>query len=140
MHFFSISCCSRLHSFTNFLFLPLADAPDGSPIVEMPNSDIPVSVIHDLDELLTSGLTLEDAVTNLRGSLVPPGHEPYPFRTNTAESLLDKLRSVVATYTFRKRIEELKDRVLISHLTSMFQRLIQLQVLYTTSEVTITTF
>lgn len=110
MHLFSISCCSRLHSFTNFLFLPLADAPDGSPIVEMPNSDIPVSVIHDLDELLTSGLTLEDAVTNLRGSLVPPGHEPYPFRTNTAESLLDKLRSVVATYTFRKRIEELKEQ------------------------------
>ena len=107
---FSISCCSRLHPFTNFLFLPLAVAPNGSPIVEMPNSDIPVSVIHNIDELLTSGLTLEDAVTNLRGSLVPPGHEPYPFRTNTAESLLDKLRSVVASYTFCKRVEELKEQ------------------------------
>ena len=95
---------------TDFLFLPLAAAPDGSPIVEMPNRDIPVSVIHDLDELLASGLTLDDAVTNLRGSLVPLGHEPYPFRANTAESLLDKLRSVVATYTCSRRVEELKDR------------------------------
>ena len=99
----------------------------------MPNNDIPVSVICDLDELLTSGLTLEDAVMNLRGSLIPPGHEPYPFRTNKTGSLLDKLRSVVVIYTFCKRVKELKEQVLISHLTIMCQRLIQLQVLYTMS-------
>ena len=74
----------------------------------MPNSDIPVSVILELDQILASGLSLEDAITNLRGRLVPPGYNPYPFRSNTTESLLDKLRSIVATYTFRKRVAELK--------------------------------
>lgn len=74
----------------------------------MPNSDIPVSVILELNQILASGLSLEDAITNLRGSLVPPGYTPYPFQSNTTESLLDKLRSIVATYTFRKRIAELK--------------------------------
>lgn len=54
------------------------------------------------------GLSLEDAITNIRGRLVPPGYTPYPFRTNTEESLLDKLRSIVATYTFRKKVEEFK--------------------------------
>ena len=77
----TFNCFSRLRSiFTNLLLLLLAVAPNGSPIVEMPSTDIPVSVIRDLDELLASGLTLDDAVTNLRGSLVPPGREPYPFR------------------------------------------------------------
>lgn len=74
----------------------------------MPNSHISVSVIHELDQILASGLSLEDAITNLRGSLVPPGYTPYPFRSNTTESPLHKLRSTVATYTFRKRVAELK--------------------------------
>lgn len=74
----------------------------------MPNSDISVSVIHELDQILASGLSLEDAITNLRGSLVPPGYTPYPFRSNTTESRLHKLRSTVATYAFRKRVAELK--------------------------------
>ena len=34
---------------------------------------------------------------------------PYPFRKNTEESLLDKLRSLVATYTFRNGVRELQD-------------------------------
>lgn len=85
-------------------------APDGSPVVEMPNPDIPASVILELHHLQATGLSLEDAVTNIRGNLVPLGYELYPFRTNTDESLLDKLRSIVATNTFRKRVEELKDQ------------------------------
>lgn len=85
-------------------------APDGSPVVEMPNHDIPASVILELHHLQATGLSLEDAVTNMRGNLVPLGYDPYPFRTNTDESLLDKLRSIVAIYTFRKRVEELKDQ------------------------------
>lgn len=55
-------------------------------------------------------MSLEDSITNIRGSLVPPGYSPYPFRTNTRESLLDKLRSIVATFTYRKRVQELKEQ------------------------------
>ncbi|KAJ7358927.1 carbohydrate binding [Desmophyllum pertusum] len=65
-------------------------APDGTPIVELPNSDIPASLILEMHRLQACGLSLEDAITNIRGSLVPPGYTPYPFRTNTEESLLDK--------------------------------------------------
>ena len=56
------------------------------------------------------GLSLEDSIRNIRGSLVPPGYSPYPFRANTEESLLDKLRSIVATYTYRKRVQEFKEQ------------------------------
>ena len=85
--------------------------PDGKPIVTQPNPDIPDAVILELNRLRTEdGLSLEDAVTNLRGSQVPEGHSPYPFRRDTRESLLDKLRSVVATYRFRASIEYWKAR------------------------------
>lgn len=63
-----------------------------------------------MHRLQACGLSLEDAITNIRSSLVPPGYTPYPFRTNTEESLLDKLRSVVATYTFRKWVQEFKEQ------------------------------
>lgn len=53
-------------------------------------------------------MSFEDALTRLRGALVPAGYEPYPFRPNVRESLLDKLRSLVATYRYRHRVEELK--------------------------------
>ena len=53
-------------------------------------------------------MSFEDAVTRLRGALVPAGYEPYPFCPNVRESLLDKLRSLVATYRYRHRVEELK--------------------------------
>ena len=84
-------------------------AADGSPIVTRPNSAIPDHVVLQLDELIHSGLSVEDAVTYIRGKLVPAGYTPYPFRKNTEESLLDKLRSLVATYTFRNRVRELQD-------------------------------
>lgn len=88
----------------------LSVEPDGSPIVEMPNRDIPVSVILELHQLRGSELSLEDVVTNIRVSLVPPGYEPCPFGSNTDESLIDTLRPVVTTYRFRKRVEELKEQ------------------------------
>ena len=58
--------------------------------------------------MLNNGTTLEDAVTYIREKLVPAGYTPYPFRKNTEESLLDKLRSVVAKYTFRSMVNELQ--------------------------------
>ena len=44
----------------------------------------------------------------MRQKLVPDGYQPYPFPADTPESFLDKLRSIVATYRFRYRVEELK--------------------------------
>ena len=86
-------------------------APDGKPVVTLPNPDIPDSVILELHRQRTEdGLSLEDAVTNIRGQQVPEGHTPYPFRRDTRESLLDKLRSVVATCRFRANIEYWKER------------------------------
>lgn len=55
-------------------------------------------------------LSLEDSLKNIRSSLVPEGHTPYPFRKNTDESLLDMLRSIVATYVYRDSISYWKER------------------------------
>ena len=52
-------------------------------------------------------MSFEDALTRLRGALVPLGYQPYSFRPKVPESLLDKLRSLVATYRYRHRISEL---------------------------------
>ncbi len=56
------------------------------------------------------GLPLETVITIIRRNLVPPGYTPYPFRRNSPESYLDMLRSIVATYLYRKKIEELKKK------------------------------
>lgn len=70
---------------------------------------IPGEVILRLHNLrFAEGMTLEDAVTVIRGGLLPDGYEPYPFRKNTPESLLDKLRSIVATYMYSHTIKELQ--------------------------------
>ena len=55
-------------------------------------------------------MLVEDAVTFVRGSLIPAGYTPYPFRHDTPESLLDKLRSIVATCKFRATIDYWKER------------------------------
>lgn len=84
------------------------ETPDGNPIVCRSNRAIPNHVLLEMNELIAGGMRLEDAVTYIRGKLVPPGYVPHPFRKNTHESLLDKLRSIVATYTFRSHIKELQ--------------------------------
>jgi len=68
-------------------------------------------VVLQLEELIHSGLSVKDAVTYIRGKLVPAGYTPYPFQKNTEESLLDKLRSLVATYTVRNRVRKFQDGV-----------------------------
>lgn len=55
-------------------------------------------------------MSLEDAVTFVRSKLVPAGYSPYPFRRDTPESLLDKLRAIVATFKFRAAIDYWKER------------------------------
>ena len=51
-------------------------------------------------------MSLEDAITLVRGKLVPDGFQAHPFRPNTQESFLDKLRSLVGTNRFQARINE----------------------------------
>ena len=81
----------------------------GTPQTAANHPAIPGEVILRLHNLrFAEGMTLEDAVTVIRGGLVPDGYEPYPFRKNTPESLLDKLRSIVATYMYRRTIKELQ--------------------------------
>ena len=55
-------------------------------------------------------MTLEDAITFIPGKLVPEGYTLCPFRWDTPESLLDKLRSVVATYQFQADVNYWKER------------------------------
>lgn len=82
---------------------------DGSPVVARRDVIIPKEIIEELHQLQArDGLTWEDAVTSVRGSLVPEGYTPYPFKPSTCESLADKLRSLVATCRYRHRIVELQ--------------------------------
>ena len=83
---------------------------NGNPIVSRQNPAIPHDVILQLSDLRNNQLmSLEDAVTFIRGKLVPDGYTPFPFRRDTPESLLDKLRTVVATYQFRYDVQYWKD-------------------------------
>lgn len=89
----------------------LAVNANGLPLVARPNSAIPREVTFQLHELRNNQmLSLEDAVTFVRGKLVPDGYAPYPFRKDTPERFLDKLRSVVATYQFRCDVQYWKDQ------------------------------
>ena len=84
---------------------------DGEPVVSIANAHIPITVKLELFRMVTvQGMTTEDAVTCHRGSLVPSPHTAYPFRRNTPETFLDKLRSIIATYIFRNRISEWKSK------------------------------
>ncbi|XP_078357969.1 uncharacterized protein LOC144642774 isoform X1 [Oculina patagonica] len=90
------------------MLLKTGEQLDGSPVVQRPDHAIPYEVIEELHQLQTrDGLTFHDALTRLRGALVPQGYAPHSFRPKVTESRLDKLRSLVATYRYRHRITEL---------------------------------
>lgn len=86
--------------------------PDGKPLTRLQDTDIPHNVISQIHDLRYGDvrMSLEDAVTFVRSKLVPAGYSPYPFRRDTQESLLDKLRSIVATFKFRATIDYWKER------------------------------
>lgn len=92
-----------------FFFETVSD--DSTPVVSNPIPAIPSNVILDIHNMrMAEGITFETAITNIRQKLVvPAGQTPHPFRRNTPESFLDKLRSVVATYLYRERIQKLKE-------------------------------
>lgn len=83
----------------------------GNPVTEIVNEAIPGDAIAQLRRLqVVDGLTVEDAVTYMRQMQVAHGYQPYPFRVDTPESFLDKLRSLVATYRFRHMVKELESQ------------------------------
>lgn len=84
--------------------------PDGTPYTRRSNPAIPSDVITSLFRLqYQHGLTLHDAVANVRGSLVPNGYTPWPYKHDTPETMLDMLWSIVATYEFRFMVKSLKE-------------------------------
>lgn len=84
---------------------------DGVLVVLNPIHGIPDKVIADIHNMRNvQGLSWEVAISTVRKTLVPQGHTPYPFRRNTCtpESFLDMLRSIVATFLYRDKLEKLK--------------------------------
>lgn len=74
----------------------------------MPNNFIPVEVLTNIQLTQRQGNTFEEAVTHVRGALVPAPYQPYPFREHVAETHLDRMRTVVATYKFRHEVASWK--------------------------------
>ena len=81
----------------------------GIPMTASNHPAIPADIVLQLHNLrFAEGMILEDAVTANRGSLVPEGYAPYPFRKDTPESLLDKLRSIVATFVYKHAVSKMR--------------------------------
>ncbi len=94
-------------SFKQYLISIVSD--DGDVTVSNPVNGIPAIVIMDIHNMrIVQGLSWEDAISTVRQSLVFPGYIPFPFRKDTPESFLDMLRSIVATFLYRNKLEELK--------------------------------
>lgn len=53
-------------------------------------------------------MTEVEAVGLVRKKLVPNGYQPYPFIRKTPETFLHCLRSLVATFLFRRAVQKLK--------------------------------
>lgn len=68
-----------------------------------PNRAIPAQVAVNLFLLENIvGWSRARCIEYERRRLVPPGHQPHPFRRNCEETMLDQLRTIVATYMFRQ--------------------------------------
>jgi hypothetical protein len=80
--------------------------PGGEVIPILQNSIVPQDTLRDIHTLMQTGWTLADCVVFLRQNLVPQGVDPHPFRKNTPESYLDKLRSLVGTYYYRHTVDD----------------------------------
>lgn len=95
-------------TFIFLLYFLFIDDDNGIPFAELPNNYIPSHVLVDIVDMLNDGLTFEDSIVYLRGKLVPEGYTPYPFRKDTPESSIDRLRSLVSTYVYRHTITTLR--------------------------------
>lgn len=55
---------------------------------------------HFLNIQFQDDISLQDAIVHIRGTLVPYGYTPCPFKRDTPKSLPELLRSIAATHDF----------------------------------------
>ncbi|XP_072037947.1 uncharacterized protein [Amphiura filiformis] len=85
------------------MLVKTSETADGSPVVTRPDA-VPDSIINQFDQLLQDGVLLSDALTVIREGMVPTGYKPQPWRLDAPETLTEKLKSIVATYRFRREL------------------------------------
>ena len=73
----------------------------GDPFATIPNAAVPNEYLWQVYGDMNRGLTFHEAVKEVRNSQVHAGYQPHPFRKNIDETLLDSLRSVLATRIYR---------------------------------------
>lgn len=88
------------------LSVPFNNSVGGDGIPQTVSNHPGIIQLHNLR--FTQGMSLEGAVTFIRGDLVPDGYHPYPFRKDTLETMLDRLRLIMVTFVYRHSIQELQ--------------------------------
>jgi hypothetical protein len=61
----------------------VSEDENGNPVAVQENSPIPSTVLQEIHDLQTEGLSFEDAIINSRGALVPTGYTLYMYVTTT---------------------------------------------------------
>jgi hypothetical protein len=94
------------HTDRHFVLLCLIGKwTNGTPLMATNDPVVPLCIKTRLyHSIFVNHTPVRDAVDSVRRALVPDDYDPYPFRANTPESMVDKLRSIYATYQFRKEI------------------------------------
>jgi len=54
-------------------------------------------------------MTKEEALARIKKELVPPDYSPWPFNRNKQESHLDCMRTIMATYIYRRSVNMWSD-------------------------------
>lgn len=80
----------------------------GTPLKSHPA--IPIGDLQWLHKFMKDGnKSLEDACYMLRRKLFPFSYDPYPWVKGRKETTTEVLKSVLATYVFRKEVNRLKE-------------------------------
>ena len=70
---------------------------DNNLVTARPNDVIPGTYLRQIHDDIQAGSSFEEAVRAIRLSQVPPRYQPCPFREGLDDTLLDILRSILAT-------------------------------------------
>ena len=86
------------------------ETDDDKPIVHNPRGHISLMRSFRTYTLREERNSQRDSLVIIRNNLVPAGYKPYPWHPNVKEheeACLDMLRTIVATFQFRAKIQEL---------------------------------
>ncbi|XP_072044001.1 uncharacterized protein [Amphiura filiformis] len=84
---------------------------DGTPMVNK-ESAVPAAIIDQIARLVEGGNTMRSALEIVRSQLVPPNDEGVheyqmsTWRPHCREDLTELMKTIVATYTYRQRLNE----------------------------------